>query len=136
MQEKGFPITSAETMGSSIKDKTPLSSSFDAARKRALISSTEGTSPLTLIVKSVKEPFGTGTRIPQPPITKFGNILVNALAAPVVVGTMDCAAPLARRKSKCGGVMQSLIRCVTMNRCNICALNLTEIIDNFNHWCR
>ena len=45
----------------------------------------------TLKVISVNEPFITGTRIPQPPITSYssGKILVNAFAAPVVVGTID-----------------------------------------------
>ncbi len=55
----------------------------------------------TLKVMSVNEPFATGTRIPQPPITSdsLGNILVKAFAAPVVVGTIDCPAARARRKS-------------------------------------
>ena len=55
----------------------------------------------TLKVISVKEPLGTGTRMPQPPMTSdnSGNILVKALAAPVVVGTMDWEAALARLKS-------------------------------------
>jgi hypothetical protein len=53
---------------------------------------------------SVSEPLATGTRMPQPPITldNSGNIFVNAFAAPVVVGTIDCPAALARRKSRCG----------------------------------
>jgi hypothetical protein len=44
-----------------------------------------------LKVISVNEPSGTGTRIPHPPIlpSNSGNIFVNALAAPVVVGTID-----------------------------------------------
>ena len=43
----------------------------------------------------------TGTRIPQPPMVcaSSGKILVKALAAPVVVGTMDCPAARARLKS-------------------------------------
>ena len=55
----------------------------------------------TLSVTSVNEPLGTGTRIPQPPIAldNFGNIFVNAFAAPVVVGTIDCPAALALLKS-------------------------------------
>ena len=55
----------------------------------------------TLKVMSVKEPFGTGTRIPQPPITSVnsGKTFVKAFAAPVVVGIMDCPAALALRKS-------------------------------------
>ena len=58
----------------------------------------------TLKVISVKEPLGTGTRIPQPPMTsaRSGNIFVSAFAAPVVVGTIDCPAALARLKSLCG----------------------------------
>ena len=48
---------------------------------------------------SVKEPFATGTRIPQPPISKWGNIFVIALAAPVVVGIIDNAPALALLKS-------------------------------------
>ena len=49
------------------------------------------TSRFTFKVISVNEPSGTGTRIPQPPIlpSKCGKILVKALAAPVVVGTID-----------------------------------------------
>ena len=55
----------------------------------------------TLKVISVSDPFATGTRIPQPPITldNSGKIFVKAFAAPVVVGTIDCPAALARRKS-------------------------------------
>ena len=57
----------------------------------------------TLIVISVSDPLGTGTLIPQPPITSFksGKILVNALAAPVVVGIIDCVAARLRLKSRC-----------------------------------
>ena len=45
----------------------------------------------TLIVISLNEPLATGTLMPQPPITsdKSGKIFVSALAAPVVVGTID-----------------------------------------------
>ena len=56
----------------------------------------------TIKVISVSEPFGTGTLIPQPPISRSGNILETALAAPVVVGIIDKAPALARRKSLCG----------------------------------
>jgi hypothetical protein len=56
--------------------------------KAALISSID-TVRFTLKVISVNEP--SGTRIPHPPIlpSNSGNIFVNALAAPVVVGTID-----------------------------------------------
>jgi hypothetical protein len=39
----------------------------------------------------VNDPSGTGTRIPHPPIlpSNVGKIFVIALAAPVVVGTID-----------------------------------------------
>ena len=49
------------------------------------------TARFTLNVISVNDPSGTGTRIPHPHIlpTNVGKILVNAFAAPVVVGTMD-----------------------------------------------
>jgi GTP-binding protein len=42
-------------------------------------------------VKSVSDPSGTGTLIPAPPSleVRCGNILVEALAAPVVVGTIE-----------------------------------------------
>ena len=55
----------------------------------------------TFIVISVKEPFETGTLMPQPPITEAnsGNILVSALAAPVVVGIIYCPAARALLRS-------------------------------------
>ncbi len=58
----------------------------------------------TFKVISVNEPSGTGTLIPQPPIfpSNSGKILVKALAAPVVVGTIDWEAPLALLKSLWG----------------------------------
>ncbi|MNR08384.1 hypothetical protein D3C85_1245360 [compost metagenome] len=63
---------------------------WDAFSKASLISSIV-TARFTLNVMSVKEPSGTGTRIPQPPIfwCKPGKIFVSAFAAPVVVGTID-----------------------------------------------
>ena len=63
----------------------------EAFLKAKLISSIE-TFRFTLKVISVKEPSGTGTRIPQPPIfpSNSGKILVIAFAAPVVVGIISC----------------------------------------------
>jgi len=50
---------------------------------------------------SIKDPLGTGTLIPHPPIfpSKSGKILVIAFAAPVVVGIIDSAPALALLKS-------------------------------------
>jgi hypothetical protein len=49
------------------------------------------TARFTLNVISVNDPSGTGTRIPHPPIlpSNVGKNFVIALAAPVVVGTID-----------------------------------------------
>ena len=46
---------------------------------------------LLATLSALGNPLGTGTLIPQPPITfsSFGKILVKAFAAPVVVGTID-----------------------------------------------
>ena len=77
-------------MGSSVYAKIPFKLVCEAVLKAALISSIV-TARFTLKVMSVNEPSGTGTRMPQPPIlpSNSGKIYVNALAAPVVVGTMD-----------------------------------------------
>ena len=71
--------------------------------KAAFISSIV-TALFTLKVMSVREPSGTGTLIPQPPIlpSNSGKIFVKAFAAPVVVGTIDWLAPRALLKSLCG----------------------------------
>ena len=54
--------------------------------------------------KSTMETVGVGTRIAIPVNLPFssGITLATASAAPVVVGMMDCAAALARRRSLCG----------------------------------
>src|SRR5690606_5754783 len=89
-QEAGLPMISTETMGSSLYSRMFLKEVSEASLKAALISLME-VGWATRRVISVREPLGTGTLIPQPPITSLssGNILVRALAAPVVVGTMD-----------------------------------------------
>ena len=89
-----------ETMGSSVYCKMFFRVVSDANLKALLIASIV-TSFFTFIVISVKEPFGTGTRIPQPPMAEAnaGKIFVSAFAAPVVVGTIDCPAARALRRS-------------------------------------
>src|SRR5690606_12709511 len=103
IQEWVLPTISMETMGSSVYSIICLYLFNDAFLNALFISSIE-TVLFTLKVMSVKEPFITGTLMPQPPITlcKSGKIFVSALAAPVVVGTMDCPAALALRKSLWG----------------------------------
>ena len=90
---------SIETNGTSVYENIE-GLAFAKARNAALTSLIL-VSRFTLMVISVRLPLGTGTRIPQPPITllKCGNIFVSAFAAPVVVGTIDCPAARARRKS-------------------------------------
>ena len=48
---------------------------------------------------SVRDPFATGTLIPQPPILISGKIFDKALAAPVVVGIIELGAERALLKS-------------------------------------
>ena len=81
--------------------KTPFNSPSEAIFIARFIASTEG-GFLTTKVKSVIDPSGTGTRNALPPIlpSNFGNILVNAFAAPVLVGTIETAAALALLKSE------------------------------------
>ena len=100
MQEWVFPTISIETIGSSVYSRTPLKED-SAASLKALLMALTVVCFLTLNVMSVREPLITGTRIPQPPMlsASSGKILVNAFAAPVVVGTIDCPAARARLKS-------------------------------------
>ncbi len=62
------------------------------------------TSRLSSTTRSVTEPSGTGTRMAIPSSLPFssGSTSAVALAAPVVVGMMFCAAARARRRSLCG----------------------------------
>src|SRR5690606_21308469 len=82
-QEAGLPIMSTETIGSSVYSRMFFKLVWDASLKTAFISEIE-VCFATLRVISVREPLGTGTLIPQPPITLLssGNILVKAFAAP------------------------------------------------------
>ena len=103
MQECVLPTISIDTIGSSVYSRISFRYVFAAFSKALLISSIVTVS-FTLNVMSVNEPFATGTLIPHPPMASdnSGKIFVRAFAAPVVVGTIDCPAALARRKSLCG----------------------------------
>ena len=85
---KGLPLQSTwKLIYLKKKELSPVAAAFLNAR---LISAMV-TFRFTLNVISVREPSATGTRMPHPPIfpSRLGKILVNAFAAPVVVGTMD-----------------------------------------------
>src|SRR6266571_4388388 len=75
-----------------------------AAAFIAWLTSSTLVSRLAVKVRSVAEPFGTGTRSAYPSSLPFssGSTRPIALAAPVEVGTMLIAAALARRRSRCG----------------------------------
>ena len=81
---------SIDTIGSSVYSKIPFRLEFATLLNNAFTSAIE-VCFFTFMVISVKDPFATGTLMPQPPITsdKLGKIFVKAFAAPVVVGTMD-----------------------------------------------
>ncbi|CAB5017975.1 unannotated protein [freshwater metagenome] len=84
-------------------DKKPFKYPAEASFIAALISLAL-TSLVSSTVKSVTEPVGTGTRRAYPssfPLSS-GRTKLIAFAAPVDVGIMFVAAPLARRKSLCG----------------------------------
>jgi len=67
MAECVLPIISAETIGSSVYCNIPLSLDAEASLNALLISSML-VDFLKVQVKSVSDPFGTGTRIPAPKI--------------------------------------------------------------------
>jgi len=58
-----------------------------AANLKALLMASTLVFSFKITLISINEPFGTGTRMPHPPIlpSKSGKIAVIALAAPVVV---------------------------------------------------
>ena len=85
---------STETIGSLVYERIFLNPFLDENINFSFISDDE-TDLLVTQVISVKEPFETGTRIPQPPILSLGKISESAFAAPVVVGIID-----ARRRRK------------------------------------
>src|SRR6476469_9103673 len=103
MHEDGSVTMSADTMGSSVYFRKPLSGPSAAAFMTALTSSTVVSRPASK-VRSVAEPVGTGTRRAYPsslPLS-WGSTRPMALAAPVDVGTTLSAAARARRRSLCG----------------------------------
>src|SRR5688572_27057025 len=65
-QEWGFPTMSEETMGSSVYCKIPFREVAEAFLKASFISFGDGFFFNTQEI-SVREPSGTGTRMPQPP---------------------------------------------------------------------
>ena len=92
-----IPITSEDTMASSLYPKDSLAAAFIAA----LMSSFVTPALLTTAVKIVVEPVGTGTRCAEPINLPFSSGITRpiALAAPVELGTMLAAPALALLKS-------------------------------------
>ena len=99
MAAYGSPTMSEETIWSSVTFKMPFHlGSAAALRKISFISSTV-TFLLATKVMSAIEPAGTGTLM-EIPSNFFSSSLttrVTAMAAPVVEGTMFCAAARPRR---------------------------------------
>ncbi|KKS74727.1 MAG: hypothetical protein UV47_C0008G0001 [Parcubacteria group bacterium GW2011_GWA2_42_80] len=103
--EAGLAIKSEETSGLLVTCKIPLYLlELDASRKAAFTCALVTFFRFRTKVKSDKETQTVGTRTAKPskiPLSS-GMVSVVAIAAPVVVGTIFCAAARARRKSLCG----------------------------------
>jgi hypothetical protein len=95
-----LPITSLETISSSVYSRMSFSGPAAASLNAAFTCSTVA-SVLSSQTRSTIDPSGTGTRsdVPSSLPLRSGRILPTARAAPVVVGMMFTAAARARRRS-------------------------------------
>src|SRR4029077_15704907 len=103
IEEFELPLKSADTKGSSLNARIPLSSPL-AASFRAWLTSSVVVSFSTSITTSTSDTFGVGTRTLIPSNLPFssGKTNATALAAPVDVGIIEIAAARALRRSLWG----------------------------------
>ncbi len=102
-EECALPITSRDTIWSSLYCMKPLSLPEEAAFLKASLTDSFVAGLLRMTVRSTMETSCTGTRMAQPfslPLS-CGSTRPIALAAPVEDGIMDTAAARARRMSEC-----------------------------------